>query len=176
MRILSFREYFRIYSTCGLFHFRKFKSLGNSGYSLRKQDSYMPFQCMFQQKMMTVREIKKKGTYPSWYDGTSPSENTGSPPSERSPDRSSPLDNAGSPPLDNTGSSPLGNTGSQEEQHEQRDSEEVQAADSPEERKLCTIMYCVPLISPYSSKFTCTSKKWGRDAFGGVGFGQSREW
>lgn len=108
------------------FRLRKFKSLGNSGYSLRKQDSYMPFQCMFQQKMMTVGEVKKMGTYPSWYDGTSPSENTGSPPSERSPHPE--------------------NTGSPDHQSDT----EIQLADSPEEKKMCTIMYCVPLVSPYS--------------------------
>ena len=78
---------------------------------------------------MTVGEIKKKGTYPSWYDGTSPSENTGSPPSE--------------------------NTGSPDDQPDS----EIQSTDSPEERRMCTIMYCVPLISPYSSKFSCLQKE-----------------
>ena len=95
--------------------YRKFKSLGNSGFSLRKEDSYMPFQCMFTQKMMTTGEVKTQGAYPRWYNGTSPSENTGSP------------------------------------DNEQADSE-LQSSDSPEEQKMCTIMYCVPLISPYSSK------------------------
>ena len=101
--------------------FRKFKSLGNSGFSLRKQDSYIPFQCMFTQKIMSAKEVKSQGAYSSWYDGTSPSDNTGSP-------------ETGSP-----------ETGSPEMDHSELPS-------SPEERKLCTIMYCVPLISPYSSK------------------------
>ena len=91
--------------------FRKFKSLGNSGFSFRKQDSYIPFQCMFTQKSMSANEVRRQGMYPSWYDDTSPSDNTGSPE----------MDHSELPP-------------------------------SPEERKLCTIMDFVPLISPYDRK------------------------
>ena len=49
------------------------------------------------------------------------------------------------------GTSPSENTGSPD-----MGSPDSEMASSPEERKMCTIMYCVPLISPYSSKLNFT--------------------
>ena len=114
---LIFKEFY--YYFCCIF--RKFKSLGSSGFSLRKQDYYTPFQCTFTRKKMTTREVTQMGTYPSWYESTSTSVNSGSPDAIQMTSESSSL-------------------GSQGE------------AKCTEDRKLYTIMYCVPLMSPYSGK------------------------
>ncbi|XP_060584611.1 period circadian protein homolog 2-like isoform X3 [Ruditapes philippinarum] len=101
------------------FRLRKFKSLGSSGFSLRKQDYYTPFQCTFTRKKMTTSEVARMGTYPSWYESTSTSVNSGSPDAIQMTSESS-------------------SVGSQGEKK------------CTEEKKLYTIMYCVPLMSPYS--------------------------
>ncbi|KAL4221654.1 circadian regulation of translation [Mactra antiquata] len=98
------------------FRLRKFKSLASSGFSLRKQDLFTPFQCTFTRKMMTSDEVTRMGTYPSWYESTSA--------------------NSGSP-NDFMMSSETSSSGGERPQQ-------------PKEQKLYTIMYCVPLMSPYS--------------------------
>jgi hypothetical protein len=110
--------------------FRKFKSLGSSGFSLRKQDYYTPFQCTFTRKKMTTSEVARMGTYPSWYESTSTSVNSGSPDAIQMTSESS-------------------SVGSQGEKK------------CTEEKKLYTIMYCVPLMSPYSGTYImlCLTKK-----------------
>ena len=103
-----------------LFFFRKFKGLGNSGFSLRKQDNYIPFQCMFMLKKMTGAELNKEGSYSSsWFEETSTS----------------------------------GNSGCQEAMVPVfPSSREVRQGSVLDCKKLYTILYCVPLVSPYSGK------------------------
>lgn len=108
------------FPTCAWLIFRKFKSLGSSGFSLRKHDNYMPFQCTFIQKRMVSSELKRMGTYPSWYESTSTSANSGSPDACQMLSESSSTNSSG------------------------------EKGKTTEERQLYTIMYCVPLMSPYS--------------------------
>ncbi|XP_053378985.1 uncharacterized protein LOC123526667 isoform X2 [Mercenaria mercenaria] len=102
------------------FRLRKFKSLGSSGFSLRKQDYYTPFQCTFSRKKMTSSEVARMGTYPSWLESTSTSVNSQSPDAIQMTSESSSNGSLGEKTKD------VG------------------------EKKLYTIMYCVPLMSPYS--------------------------
>nr|WGV39374.1 period [Sinonovacula constricta] len=105
------------------FRLRKFKSLGQSGFSLRKQDYFMPFQCTFTRKLLNKNDLKQHENTTSWYDETSTSGISGSP-----GDGSQPAvgeDTIHSPNFPH--GKPM----------------------SPDKAKVYTILYCVPLVSPY---------------------------
>lgn len=57
-------------------YFREFKSLSNTGFSLRKQETFKPFQCAFLRKRMCKREMQLEASYESQYEDVSFSSGT----------------------------------------------------------------------------------------------------